>query len=250
MPHGFAPFDYEHCSAHLLYDYWWITGDAFARDELARLGGAVRAMLTAVPFRTSRGEGTCLEAGVLCARATRDAGLLGWLVEHALQRVEPALAEPGQAAAIVQPAHPLVLVGKTPFDAPAQMAALVRGLAALHAATGDARLLGPLLRVADAMAGPAWLEGEGPKTFVSGNEPRRYSLAALPEDRSGSDRMTIGAFVLAAELVGDPEARQRLRARAAVLLDREIPVDAGPPVRWPAAANPWLQIALDRRDPP
>src|SRR6185436_1422558 len=37
-PHGFTAPDYEHFSVTLLYDWWWLTADPFARDELARLG--------------------------------------------------------------------------------------------------------------------------------------------------------------------------------------------------------------------
>ncbi len=249
-PHGFPPIDYEHCSVHLLFDYYWLTGDAWARDELARVGRSIRAMLTAVPFRTARGEGCCLAAGAACARATGDRALLEWLVEHAVTRIAPSLAPAGSPVALAQPPHPAILGGDTRFDAPAQMALLIRGLAALHAATDDARLLPLVARVADAMAGSAWLEGEGPKTFVSSDDAGRYSMAASPEDRSGQDRMVIGALVLAAELADDPAAAARLHGRAEFLFDRELPVDAGLPERLRAAANPWLQVALDRRRTP
>jgi len=249
-PHGWWPIDYEHCSAHLLFEYYWLTGDPWARDELARVGRSVVAMLAAVPFMTSRGEGSCLLAGTLCARATGDAALLARLVDHALQRITPSLAPPESAAALPQPAHPLVLGGDTAFDAPSQMAQLVRGLAALHLATDDARLLPLIARVADAMAGAAWLEGQGPKTFVSSEDVGRYTMAASPEDRSGADRTVIGALVLAAELAGDPATAVRLNGRADFLLDRDLPADAGLPARLQAAANPWLQIAFDRRRTP
>jgi hypothetical protein len=138
-----------------------------------------------------------------------------------------------------------VLDGQSSFDAPWQMAALVRGLAALHADTGTPAFAAAAVRIADAMAGPGWVEHEGPKTFVSAADAGRYTVAALPDDRAGSDRTTIGAFVLAAELADDPAIAQRLRACADFLLDRELPVDAGPERRW-ISANPWLQVALDR----
>src|SRR5262249_15700811 len=83
-PHGFTAPDYEHFSVILLYDGWWLTGDPLARDELARLGRGVRAELQAVPFLTSRGEGWCLQSGVLIARATGDAALLEWLRRRCL----------------------------------------------------------------------------------------------------------------------------------------------------------------------
>lgn len=249
-PHGYPPIDYEHVSAHLVFDWWWLTGDAFARDELARLGRAVPDLLATAEFRTARGEGNALLAGVLCARATGDRELLARLLDHALERLAPALRPNGSTMVLPQPPHPLVLDGKTAFDAPYQQAQLVRGLAALHAATGDPRLLAPLARVADVMAAAGWLEGVGPKTFVSDADAGRYTMAASPEDRSGLDRMVIGGLVLAAELAGDPATAERLWSRADFLLDRELPVGAGLPARLLAAANPWLQIALDRRRSP
>jgi len=100
------------------------------------------------------------------------------------------------------------------------------------------------------MAGAAWLEGQGPKTFVSSEDVGRYTMAASPEDRSGADRTVIGALVLAAELAGDPATAVRLNGRADFLLDRDLPADAGLPARLRAAANPWLQIAFDRRRTP
>jgi hypothetical protein len=246
-PHGFTAPGYEYVSALLLYDWYWLTGDALARDEMARLGGAVRKLLAAAPFRTSRGEGQCLLAGVLCARATGDAALLADLAAHARAVLLPILPGAGSAAALAQPPHPAVLDGRTRFDAPWQMAALVRGLAALHFATGAAEFAAAAVRIADAMAGPGWIDDVGPKTFVSAGDPSRYTLAALPEDRAVSDRMTIGAFALAAELAGDPATAARHQARAGFLLVRELQGRDGPG-RQRTAADPWLQVALDRRE--
>lgn len=245
-PHGWARIDYEHVSASLLFDYWWLTNDVFAREELARIGASVRAMLKSPKFRTGRGEGRCLEAGALAAMATGDAALLADLVAHAKGTLAPALRT-GSACVLPQPPHPFVLDGRDAFDTTSQMAALLRGLAALHRASGDAELLPTVAAIADAMAGPAWLEGEGPKTIVSASEPGRYSMAASPEDRSGSDRTLIGAFVLAADLVDDAGKKDLWRRRAAFLLDREIQASAALSDQLMASANPWLQVALDRR---
>jgi hypothetical protein len=117
----------------------------------------------------------------------------------------------------------------------------------LHRASGDAALVPPIAAIADAMAGPAWIEGEGPKTFVSAVDPGRYSMAAMPEDRSGNDRTLIGAFLVAADLVDDAGRADLWRRRAAFLLEREIVAAAALSDQLIAAANPWLQVALDRR---
>lgn len=249
-PHGYPRLDYEHVSACLLFDWWWITGDPLAQDELRRVGASARAMLGAVPFRTSRGEGRCLEAGALAAMATGDRELAAFLVEHARNATAKVMAEGEALVAIPQPPHVLVLGGGTPFDTTSQMAALVRGLAALHRATGEAALVPLVERVADAMADPAWQADEGPKTMVGAADRSRYSFAASPEDRSGSDRTLIGAFLVAAELATGAERVALLRQRAESLLQRELGPSPAVAVLRMAMANPWLQIAFDRRKQP
>ena len=53
--------------------------------------------------------------------------------------------------------------------------------------------------------------------------------------------------MLAAELAKDEKTDARLRECARFVFDRELPPDAGPAAQLSAAANPWMQIALDRR---
>jgi hypothetical protein len=72
-------------------------------------------------------------------------------------------------------------------------------------------------------------------------------MAAMPEDRSGNDRTLIGAFLVAADLVDDAGRADLWRRRAAFLLEREIATAAALSDQLLAAANPWLQVALDRR---
>jgi hypothetical protein len=245
-PHGFTGLDYEHASVLLLYDAWWLTGDALARDELARQGRALRAILGALPFQTSRGEGHALTTGVLIARATGDAELLRWLHQRWREHLQPALEKAPPHIAIAQPPHADVLDGKEPFDAPWQMAALVQGLAALHVATGDPDLVAAIRRLADALAGPCWIEDRGPKTFVSAVDGKRHAMAADPGTLQGTARMLLGAFVRAGELVTDAAAVARYRTCVEFLMVSELPVDASPAVHRRAAANPWLQLVFDR----
>jgi hypothetical protein len=244
-PHGFAAPDYEHFSALLLYDYFWLTGDPLARSELQRLGRSLRTLLPVVPFRTCRGEGQCLQSGVLIARATGDAELRQWLAAHFRDRLASQLAATS-AGVLPQPAHKDAM--DEPFDAVWQMAQLVRGLHALHAATGDASVAATAVRTADAMAGPGWLDGVGPKTFVSAGDSSRYTMTADAVDQQGLARMSIGAFVLAGELTADTAAQQRFAVRAAFLVAHELTPSAPAEVLNAAAANPWMQIALDRRE--
>jgi hypothetical protein len=71
-------------------------------------------------------------------------------------------------------------------------------------------------------------------------------LAPDPGSFQGTARMTLGAFVRAGELVPDAEAVDRYRQRIEFLMQRELPPDAAPERYRRAAANPWLQLVLDR----
>lgn len=244
-PHGFTAPDYEHCSVLLLYDWWWLTGDPLAREELARVGRGLRRELSALPFLTSRGEGWCLQSGVLIARATGDRELLGWLHRRWQTVVLPQLGPPGASYALRQPPHPDAMAGE-PFDAPWQMAALLHGLHALWRATGDGEVRAAMLRVADLICGPGWLEGRGPKQFVSALDAGRYAITADPGVAAGLARMVAAGLVLAVAAAGDDPAADRPRARLRELLRTMVPADAPPDVRAALHANPWLQIVLDR----
>ena len=240
-PHGFTALDYEHFSVDLLYDYYWLTGDPLAHDELVRTARGLRQVLETVPFRTSRGEGWCLQAGVLLARATADPALTGFLRTHALALLGQ-LGRVPQGIALAQPGHALGLGEQEPFDAPWQMAALVRGLAALHAETAAPEFAAAAVQVADVMAGPGWLAGVGPKYLVSARDPGRYTMPVAYGPLTGTGLMQLGAFVLAEELSSDPDSRARFARRA-----QELAAVQGPDEHGVFAASPWTQIWHDRR---
>lgn len=241
-PHGFTPLDYEHFSVDLLYDWYWLTGDPLARDELARAGSGLRRILEGLPFLTARGEGWCLQGGVLVARATGNRDLVEWLRRRFVERVLPRLGRAPAPAALAQPPHPDAFGPGEDFDAPWQMAALVRGLYALWVETGDARLAEALVRVAEIMAGPGWVEGRGPKYLVSARNPDRYVMPIGYGPLEGSALMEVGAFVLAAHVTRRDDLRALFRRRAAAIARPWIR-SHGP---GPAGSNRWLQLWLDR----
>ena len=243
-PHGFVAEDYEHFSVLLLYDWYWLTGDPLARAELARLGRGLLAVLPAQPLRTSRGEGWCLQSGALVARATGDRALEQRVLDHALQVTLPMLFRDGGQVPIAQPPHPHAFADQ-PWDAPWQMAALVRGLAALHAQTGNESVRAAVLRVADAMARTCWREGEGPCHFVSALDASRYTMATDAGTQRLVHRMVSGAFTIAAELA-EGDAAELLRRRADWLELRLLPAGSSPRTRAAAGSDPWLQVLLDR----
>lgn len=243
-PHGFRALDYEHFSVDLLFDHFWLTGDAWARDELARAGSGLRALLAGVPFRTARGEGWCLQAGVLIARATGDGALLADLLRHCRSNVIPALGEaPARPFALAQPPHPDALGGDEPFDAPWQMAALVHGLSALWRETGDDDVRVAIVQVARVMATSGWVDGVGPKYLLSATDSQRYQMPVGFSPREGTALFEIGAFVLAAEAARDTSDASLLTDRADSLAG-----DLGSVHASGVDANPWFQLCLDRRN--
>ncbi|MGA0867751.1 MAG: hypothetical protein ACO3UM_02385, partial [Planctomycetota bacterium] len=237
-PHGYVAFDYEHVTADLPFEVHWWTADPFARAELVRLALAVPGLLATPAFRTSRGEGACLRAGVAAARAIGDGRLLARLVAHVADVLEPVIGDedPRRAHAIAQPPDVRALGPRHPFDAPWQMGLLVHGLHALWLATGDDLTRTLATRVARRMAGPCWSAEEGLAGFVSAVDPN--VRAASPTGDRGAQGIAVGAFVLAAEMAEEEELRALLLDRA-----RRMAEDADA-----AGAPAWVtELWRDRR---
>lgn len=75
--HGFAWFDIEHWSMDVVFDYWTVSGDAWAADELRQLGESLRGLLRPHGFFTSdlqeaRSEGWVMQGLVQAFLATDD----------------------------------------------------------------------------------------------------------------------------------------------------------------------------------
>lgn len=242
LPHGFAPLDYEHFSVDLLFDWYWLTGDAFARDELARAARGLPSLLRGLPFETARGEGWCLQAAVAMARCGIDDGeLLDFVHRRFVDDVLPKIAASGTTSLsfLPQPAHKDAFgVDGDPFDAPWQIAAFVHGAVALWRATGDPEVLDVIERATVAMTEAGWVEGVGPKYLMSSLDPGRYRMPVGHAPLDGTAKMQIGAFVLADEVLPEAFDRARLRHCLDTLLDaRRGPV---------GGVDRWLELARDR----
>ena len=86
--HGFEHYDHEHWSTDLLFDYWSLTGDCWAQEELRQLGQSLKSLMRLSVFGTQwiqavRAEGWIMQGFVQCYLATGDVGLR----DYALQRV-------------------------------------------------------------------------------------------------------------------------------------------------------------------
>ncbi len=88
-PNGFGAYDHEHWSCDLLFDYWTVSGDPWAREELRQLGECLKGLMRLQRYFTSaqqpmRAEGWTMVGFVQCYLATRDDALK----QYALRRIE------------------------------------------------------------------------------------------------------------------------------------------------------------------
>lgn len=186
-----------------------------------------------------------MKAFVLCFQATGDESLK----EHAIHRLHNMIdrfrGKPPNGYAFRQGPHPNAFGPGVSWDAPWQQGAYVMGMEAAFRYFGDPTFRTVAIDVAEYMAGPGWLEGVGPKYFVSTDDPARYKLPEGYAPLGGSAEFQVSAFVLAAELadeVGKKKEAALFRSRADTIMNAHR--QSG----WDAlCANKWFQIYLDRR---
>lgn len=248
-PNGVSAYDYEHMTVDRLYDFYCLTGDAWTREELRVLGHQLRG---ALPNRfryfysnmfSSRGEGWCMKALVLCWLATGDERLKRHGIERLHAVIDRDRGKPPNAYAVSQEPHPNAFGPDVRWDAPWQQAAFVMGMAAGYRYFGDPLFREVALDVTGWMARQGWAEGIGPKYFVAVEDPERYSLPQGYSPLAGTAEFQVTAFVLGAELaeeLGRYDDARLFRERA----DRIVGGRAAQPESY---ANKWFQIWLDRR---
>lgn len=91
--HGWVPYDIEHWSSDLLFDYWTISGDAWAKEELRLLGETLKGVMRIRTFATAsvqaaRAEGWCMQSFAQCYLATRDPALQEYALRRAVEVVD------------------------------------------------------------------------------------------------------------------------------------------------------------------
>jgi len=91
--HGWQPYDHEHWSCDALFDYWTITGDPWAQEELRNLGQCLKALMVLDTFATAnlqaaRAEGWTMQGFVQCYLATGDASLKTFALRRVAEIVD------------------------------------------------------------------------------------------------------------------------------------------------------------------
>ena len=146
--HGWNGYDHEHWSTDLLFDYWTISGDAWAREELRQLGQSLKGLMRLDGYNTAilqaaRAEGWCMTGFVHAYLATADESIK----DYALLRIRDVIE--GQRsgwheskALVMQDSHPLTgFPTEHKFYMPWQHAPVIYGFLAAHRFFGDATSL-------------------------------------------------------------------------------------------------------------
>ena len=248
-PYGMNAYDYEHFTLDILYDYYCLTGSPWVKEELRLLGQHLKGLLTPKKYNrrwvgTSRGEGWCMKALALCFYATGDPSLK----KHAIHRLHKILDRDRGKGKLTyasrQYPHPNAFGKGVYWDAPWQQGAYVMGMHACFQAFEDPLFRTIAIDVARFMAGPGWIEGVGPKYFVSVDDPKQYKLPVGYSPLGGTGEFENPAFVLAAELaetIGKTQEEKKFMDRAWTILEAHAHKGLGE-----LCANKWFQIHMDR----
>jgi len=91
--HGWEAFDHEHWSCDLLFDYWTVSGDPWAKEELRQLGQSLKGLMRIRTYYTAaiqaaRAEGWCMQGFAQCYLATRDTSLKDYAMRRVNEVVE------------------------------------------------------------------------------------------------------------------------------------------------------------------
>lgn len=104
--HGWNGYDHEHWSTDLLYDYWSVSNDAWAKEELRQLGQSLKGLMRLRKYYTSevqsaRAEGWCMTGLVQCYLATGDEDLKTYAIRRIREVLEPGREKAHASKAMV-----------------------------------------------------------------------------------------------------------------------------------------------------
>jgi hypothetical protein len=92
--HGWEHFDNEHWSTDLLFDYWTLTGDCWAQEELRQLGQSLKGLMRCTIYGTQftqavRSEGWTMQGFAQVYQATGDENIKQYALRRVHQIVDP-----------------------------------------------------------------------------------------------------------------------------------------------------------------
>ena len=265
--HGFEPFDQEHWSSDLAFDYYTVTGDAWAKDEMRQLGESLRGLMRPQGFYTSvmqtpRTEGWVMQGLVQAYVATGDLRYRSFAIDRLRGVVErDRLRNHASGALLFQSQD-----GRTPFPTPHryfmpwQHGALLYGYLAAWKFFGDPLFL-QLCEETSACVGYAWARDfQDPILGFVPNALRYYCPVeyqgnpVLPDafdatlgvvygdgPLSGANSIPMGALLLLSQVAQNPGVRQACE-QYGTLLARLPLTDARRWEKWYSVLpQPWGQ---------
>ncbi len=92
--HGWEHFDHEHWSTDLLFDYWTISGDEWAKSELRQLGQSLKSLMRLQTYSTQycqavRAEGWTMQGFAQVYVATGDASIKDYALRRLNENIDP-----------------------------------------------------------------------------------------------------------------------------------------------------------------
>ena len=93
VAHGWGAYDHEHWSTDLLFDYWTVSGDAWAHEELRQLGQSLKGLMRLDYYYTqliqpARAEGWCMQGFAQVYQATQDPSIKTYAMRRVNEIVE------------------------------------------------------------------------------------------------------------------------------------------------------------------
>ena len=146
--HGWEHFDHEHWSTDLLFDYWTISGDEWAKEELRNLGESLKGTMRLTYYYTqslqaARAEGWCMQGFAQVYQATRDDSLKTYALRrlHEVIDVQREKNHPSKAMTFQQNYASTQYPLNNEFFMPWQHGAVIYGFLGGYRAFGDPLLL-------------------------------------------------------------------------------------------------------------
>ena len=92
--HGWYQYDHEHFAIDLLFDYWCISGDEWAKEEIRVLGECLKGLMRISDYGTAnvqaaRAEGWCMQAFAQTYQVTHDEDIKTYAMRRVNEVIEP-----------------------------------------------------------------------------------------------------------------------------------------------------------------
>jgi len=192
--HDWHHFDHEHWSCDFLFDYYTLSGDAWAREELRQLGQSLKGLMRLGYYYTAstqaaRAEGWCMQGFVQVYQVTRDNSIRDYAMRRVNEIINPNRhTEHPSKALVFNPDYSNTFYPPNhEFFMPWQHGAVLYGFLGAYKAWGDPLLLTIAEDVAQTVE-YSWCQNKTSSFFGFIPEglryytPARYNGAFVPAD--------------------------------------------------------------------